>query len=311
MKKILSIVSLLAAVCSATVYANPRVEVPVYLEEGGKHFFINVRIGNSEDLLVMLDTGAAGLRILKTHAGHLNVTKTGERDKVMYGDGTSGLQGEVVLGDVSIGNFRLPGKTALVIVDERVCLPGARSGCSPMIETREKGRPVGTIGLSIHKVDKVIKRTIRNPLTEDVPMSYILIGPTKDGEVGKLIINPTEAEKSSFEKFQLTAKGQRIPVCMDGVCSSVILDTGTTGSRVSALPASVPLDADDSVIPGTRINFTFQNGAKGFTYSTIAGPKGNNKILVAPDRGILGITFYKSVKVLYDQARGEIGLASR
>ena len=307
---------LLAAsvVASSTVAANAvdRVEVPVVFD--GDRVVIQASVGSSGPLTLGIDTGAGGIRIWQEHLKLSELKRTGKRDKVMYGSGKTGLDGEVVKGSVKIGTFELPGKTELQLITGHICKEGSGKNCG---EHGSRRNYAGTLGLRpMHPVDASKKDKVNNPLIVEGPFRYILRVPRNDTEQGALIINPTNKEMAAFKRIQLTAgNNARFPICINSFCYETILDTGNDSNQIPAeskkeLKAlNLPVD-NDKVTAGTQIGFVIGKGANSFSGQLTAG-KGAAAIHLREGKGhgVLGINFFRYFDVLYDFKDASIGLA--
>jgi len=308
--------------CEATiarVAKNQRFEVPVYSREVP---FLDITVGHSAALSMFIDTGAGGIRIHPGNLGPNDVKHTGQRNQIMYGDGNSGIEGEVVLGKVKIGDFAVPGETSIQAIDKHVCRPGYENRCE---REGSKHGGAGTIGLgTFHPADlrsKVKKEAaVFNPLIQQGPVSYILKVPRSDGQSGALIINPTAQEKSRFVTIALTpGKDKTIPVCIHRHCFIAALDTGTVGNQIpivtkrDAKQLGLP-DDDGKVVSGTKIPIVLGSGRNTFALELTATAKGPGRYTLkesGKERGVLGIDIFRYIDVLYDFDAGVIGVAPK
>lgn len=290
--------------------------MPVYFE--GDRAIVYVGVGTSKHLKLGIDTGAGGIRIWQDNLSPSDYERTGIDAKVRYGAGHSGLAGEMILAKVKIGEYVIPGKTKLQLVTGHICSEGASSGCN---EDGSRRGFAGTIGLRTFHFNETIKSDkVINPLIQSGPFAYILSVPIDDDGVGKLIINPSDSEKSRFVNLPVKAnEGQKVPVCINKRCFDALWDTGAPSN---AIPVSnkkelseLNLTVDDEkVAVGTLVPIKFGQGNKSFTLSTLAGKRGSQSYRVKElkhGEGTFGIYTYRQMDVLYDFEKGTIGFAPK
>jgi hypothetical protein len=298
---------------------NERIEVPVYSRNVP---FLDMTVGSSGPLSMFIDTGAGGIRIHPGNVKDADVAHTGSSNKIMYGDGNTGIEGEVVLGKVRIGDFVVPGKTPFQAISKHVCKDGYEDRCE---REGSKHGGAGTIGLAtfhysdLGKKERKKDSPIFNPLIQQGPFAYILKVPRNDNEKGSLIINPTQQEKSRFTLIRLApGSGQRIPICINRYCFEGILDTGTVGNNIPIATQiderrlGLPVD-DDKIAEGTTIPITLGEGRNSLSIKVTAGKKAAKYRLKDKDngRGLLGIDIFRYIDVLYDFDAGVIGVAKK
>lgn len=301
---------------STSVFAknrgDQRVEIPVHFD--GDRPTIYVDVGSSKQVKLGIDTGAGGIRIWQNNLKASDYERTRIENNVMYGNSVSGLTGELVLAKVKVGNFVIPGKTKIQLVTGHICKDGAKSSCA---EDGSRHGYDGTLGLRTFHFDETKKEdTVFNPLIQSGPFPYILSVPVAKGEQGKLIINPTGAEKSRFLSLPLTARnGQHVPVCIHAHCFETIIDTGNGSNAIPVAnkkelkALDLPV-ADEKVVEGTKVPIQFGRGKHSVTFNAVAGKKGATTYKVKDvGNGTLGINAYHYLDVLYDFEKGTIGVA--
>lgn len=296
---------------------SERVRVPVYSRNVP---FLDMTVGSSGPLSMFIDTGAGGIRIHPGNVKDSDIEHTGNRNQVMYGDGNAGIEGEVVLGEVRIGDFVVPGKTPFQAISKHVCKQGYEDRCK---RTGSKHGGAGTIGLGIFHYSDLKKKMhkndspVFNPLIQQGSFSYILKVPRNDNKKGALIINPTPQEKSRFTLIPLApGNGQRVPICINRYCFEAVLDTGTVGNNIpiatqkDVRQLGLPVHAD-KIAEGTSIPITLGTGRNALSLNVMAGKKAANYRIADKEngRGLLGIDIFRYIDVLYDFEAGVIGVA--
>ena len=313
-----SISNLVGSAIASTLNSK-RVEIPIYSRNVP---FLDITVGKSTPLSMFIDTGAGGIRIHPGNLGPNDVKHTGQRNRVMYGEGNTGIEGEVVLGKVKIGDFAVPGETPIQAIDKHVCMEGYERACE---REGSKHGGAGTIGLgTFHYADLRSKENkadaIFNPLIQQGSFTHILKVPRSDGKPGVLIINPTQQEKARFVRIALTpGKGKTIPVCINRHCFDAALDTGTVGNQIPVVSKRdlklLGLQIDDgAVAAGTKVPVVLGSGPNTFTLELPATARGPGRYTLKDrekKRGILGIDIFQYIDILYDFEAGVIGIASK
>jgi hypothetical protein len=271
---------------------------------------------------MFIDTGAGGIRIHPGNVKDSDIVHTGATNQIMYGDGNTGIRGEVLLGKVKIGDFSVPGNTPFQAILEKICKPGYEEKCK---REGSKHGGAGTIGLgTFHPAElgkhKRKEAPVFNPLIQQGPFAFILKVPRQDGDQGSLIINPREEEKSRFIPIALKpGKGKAIPVCINRHCFDAALDTGTVGNKIPVVTdrdiklLGLPVE-DDEIAPGTKVPVVIGSGRNSLTVELEASARGPGRFNLKEknkERGVIGIDIFRYIDVLYDFNAGVIGVAKK
>ena len=312
--KLLGIAALAGGLVLSNVNASSslsRVEIPIVFD--GDRLTVQATIGSSGPLTLGIDTGAGGIRVWSDHLKPEELIRTGQVDNVMYGSGKRGLTGEIVKGKVKIGAFEFPGKTAFQLITGHICKPGSGEGCD---EKGSRRGYAGTLGIRpMHPMDAKQINSINNPFIVEGSFSYIVQAPKREGEQGRLIVNPTKSEIARFTPVKLSVgNGARIPICINAFCYDGILDTGNgsnyipagTNRELNAL--GLPHD-EKKIALGTPIPFLIGNGKKSLAGQLVAGKGSAAFHLTEANKGVFGIDFFKSFDVYYDHQSATIGIA--
>lgn len=299
------------AICQeASATGNQRVEVPITID--GPRVIAMVSVGSSAPVPVVVDTGAQGLRLRSEHLKPTDYRRTGKKNKVMY-IGHNGLDGEIAMGSVKLGDFTIPGEASFQVIDKVIC-PHDQEDCKGFA-----AKYAGTLGIGIFKRgEKKHNPPLLNPLIENEPLIYILHLPKPGEKDGALIINPTPQERARFVKMKLLQNfADAIPVCIGRYCLAAVLDAGAPGNNIN-YPSPRELKATglaldgEMVAEGTQVPIEF-GGSTGLTQIFTAG-KGVSHFKVThknKESVLLGINTFRYLDVLYNFQAGVIGVAAK
>ncbi len=256
--------TLSAAACMAALYVvSPlpaaaqtaeRVEVPItqtQLSDGNIRYSVPVSFGGSTGVMAMLDTGSSGLRVLSKALAAPQSEDTGVVRDYHFQSGIV-LHGSLVKTIVSVGDATTSEPVVIQNVQEVKC-GEMRPNC-PVSKMDADSYGIGgdgvpnqgfqaILGLSLHHPQAAL--FAGNPLTSMGGRSWIVELPLPgDSNPGRLIINPTAAERQGF-KMSSAGKGpapsagaggpdlsqlNHFPLCTTKAthCPSVKLDTGSS-----------------------------------------------------------------------------------
>jgi hypothetical protein len=326
-----------APVASAAVIpAPPRGEVPIYqttLSDGTVRYSIPVRIGRSQPIQAMLDTGSTGLRILVDAIPASNYSLSSQTNTYGYGSGVK-IVGTVASADFAIGGTATSASMPIQIIQRVGCLKN-RPAC-PASRVTQGAYRLGGDGIANEGFKAIIgvamplpgkRYPIVNPLLNLGYKDWIVKLPLPgQPRPGMLIVNPDAEDLQGFTSFtklvQMPLFGtQTIAGCLHNLdigkrfCGPIILDTGTASVTVNTslvtprvwgqgmrgalsfgnLSGWMPLKAD----------FTVSDGSPGC--SVIVQPP------VGPRPTIInaGIVPFFSFAVSYDADKDSIGLKPR
>jgi len=324
----------LALTAGAEVRAAPapRTEVAireVRLSNGARRYAVPISIGRTA-MLVSLDTGSTGLRILPGALGPSDATASAEPESYGY---ASGSRYEGVVGQASIAMGEAKGTAPVHLIRSIGCYaylphcPASRTTL-PQYGIASDGLP-GEGFKAILGIDMAPGR-VGNPLLSLGVRRWIVELPRPGEGDGRLILNPSEAETEGYALVPLAAPyaHQRggglhdaVPGCLsnavtgDRACGVVLMDTGAPGlsvanGRLEAAPwpdgttAALELfDATGALAARAAMTVGLRDQGTRLTYRQEARVFG--VVIYA------GVAPYYAYSVLYDPRRQMIGLKPR
>jgi hypothetical protein len=325
--------ALLMLFALAVASAGPqdrRVEVEIHqkqFEVGPVRYSIPLSVDGGAPVEAMLDTGSTGLRLLPS-AGPLQA-KAGRSHRYTYRNGVV-LTGAIGSAKVMIGSF----ETRIdVSATSAVSCSQERPSCPAAATTPELYRIGGSTpfeGYSAILGAGLRAGDAENPLVHLGDEAWIVLLP-KVGEAapGKLILNPTSAERAKFTVFSLAKDphgsgsfwaDNTVPVCLlreDGasLCAPALLDSGAVG--LNYILRSPPPSAD--WLADAKVSLTFgpsENQALKQSFVLGRGPAARLNFSKPPAslpwEGLnTGVLPFYDFAILYDAKAGAIGLARR
>jgi len=326
-------VSALVLVLALAMGAEPssaRVEVEIHqkqFEAGPPRYSVPLSIDGGAPIEAMLDTGSTGLRVLPS-AGPL--TAKGVRpDRYVYRNGVV-LTGAITPVRVGIGGLQV--KVDVSATSAVACSQDRPSCPAAAIPTQQYriGGSTPSEGFSAILGAGLRAGEAENPLAHLGEQAWIVLLPKPgDAAPGKLILNPTPAERARFTLFSLTRDTRRrgdfwadntVPTCLsrDGagapLCAPTLLDSGAAG--LNYISRSAP--AFDDWPTETSVNLRFgPPGSTAMSLSFVLG-RGPARLNFStppaslPWEGLnAGVLPFYDFAVLYDAKAGQIGLAPK
>jgi hypothetical protein len=318
--------------------AQGRVVVPVaqiVLPDGDTRFSVPVRVGNSDVIQALLDTGSTGLRVLPNAVPQDTYTSTGFASLYAYGSGDV-LSGVIATAPVSIGGAVTDAAVPIEMVNAVGCST-ARPDCgAAKVALNDYG--IGGDGIAGQGFKAILGISLMpatgagytdNPLLHIGAKRWILDLPEPGSAAdGALILNPDDGELQGYQLFHLTPlaaamPGQDggwqdlLPGCLNNVstdqsiCGATMLDTGTPGVIAYHGSDRAPLWS-----PGDNTALQFATGGSGnLSFSFAADRFPGSGLLREPDNGqltlVAGMLPFFAYSVFYDAANGVMGLKPR
>jgi len=327
----MSVVALVLALAVAGAEpSSARVEVEIHqkrFEAGPPRYSVPLSIDGGAPIEAMLDTGSTGLRVLPS-AGPL-AAKGVRPDRYVYRNGVV-LTGAITPARIGIGSLQAK---VDVSATSMVACSQDRPACPAAATAPQQYRIGGATpseGYSAILGAGLRAGDAENPLAHLGQQAWIVLLPRPgDAAPGKLILNPTSAERARFTLFSLARDTRRrgdfwadntVPACLsrDGaaarLCAPTLLDSGAAGlnyiSRSAPVSDDWPTDASVNLAfgpPGSAAmsqSFVLGRGAARLNFST---PPAS-----LPWEGLnAGVLPFYDFAVLYDAKAGVIGLARR
>jgi hypothetical protein len=318
--------------------AQSRIVVPItqtILPDGDIRYSVPVRVGNSQPVAALLDTGSTGLRVLPNAVPADTYTDTGFSALYAYGSGDA-LSGTIATAPLAIGNAVTDSAVPLEMVSSVGCVIGAPRCGAGRLALQDYG--IGGDGMAGQGFAAILGISLipatgagytDNPLVHIGAKRWIIELPEPgSGAPGALILNPSDGELRDYQLFHLSplpggAAGQdagwldSVPACLrnlsttESICGPAILDTGTPGIIAYANGAAGPLWS-----PGDSLALDFATGGSGHMVTAFAADRypGSGVLRQPQEAGmalVAGMLPFFAYSVLYDAGNGMIGLKPR
>lgn len=325
--------ALAALACAAAARAEPapRAEVAIRqsrLSNGALRYAVPVTVGRTS-MLVSLDTGSTGLRILPGALGPGDAAPTAEPEGYGY---ASGSKYEGVVGQARLAVGELKGTAPVQLIRTIGCF-AYRPHC-PASRTTVDRYGIGSDGLpgegfkAILGIDMAPGR-VGNPLRALGVTRWIVELPRPGEGDGRLILNPSAAETAGYAYLPLAAPYAHVrggglhdaaPGCLANTttharaCGVVLMDTGAPALSVvnGRLDAAWPKGASAAL---ELFDATGTLAARAAL--TVGSRDLGTRMYVRQDARIWGVVIYAGVapyfaySVLYDARRQRIGVKPR
>ncbi len=309
-----------------------RSEVPILqsmLSNGARRYAVPVQVGSTR-LLVSLDTGSTGLRILPGALARGDTGPDGAPETYGYGSG-SRYEGVIGQARVSIGSAAGMGPVHLIrTIGCFAYLPHC-----PASRTTLDKYGIASDGLPNEGFKAILgidmaPGVVGNPLRFLGARRWIVELPRPGEGEGRLILNPTEAEVEGYVMVPLAAPyahevggglHDATPGCLVNrdsharACGVVLMDTGATGLSVANVrleggpwPEGSPIEFelfDKTGHLAVRASMTSGLRDQGTRLSFYRETRVYGTVIYA------GAAPYFAYSVLYDPRRETIGLKSR
>jgi hypothetical protein len=327
----------LAILLLVPVFAPAQIIVPItqtLLPDGDIRYSVPIRVGNSDVINALLDTGSTGLRILPNAIAPDTYTDTGFSSLYAYGSGED-LNGTIATAPIAIGGAATDSPVSIEMVKTIGCMDFAPD-CPAKLALPDYG--IGGDGIAGQGFAAILGVGLspatgagytQNPLAHIGGRRWIITLPEPGATApGALILNPSDAMVRNFSSFPLTAVGaatgqdggwaDAIPACLNNVstdqriCGNALLDTGSPGIIAYQKGSTkTPLWR-----PGDAVSLAFTAPTGTLTTNFAADRFPGSGLLQAPPSGSLfsvlaGVLPFYAYAVLYDAAAGTIGLQPR
>ena len=320
-----------AALHPALAQTSARGEVPireVILSDGARRYTIPVTVGGTA-IEAGLDTGSTGLRVLPNVLAASDATGSGRDDHYSYSAGTE-FAGEVGKGQLTIAGLAAPSTLQLIhTVDCVHSNPHCPASRVSLAQFGVQGDGLAGEGFRAIIGINMAEADIASPLTAIGAERWIVELPRPgSGVPGKLILNPTDEEMKDYVRLPILRAfaAQRgglhdaVSGCLinvttkDKSCGAVMLDTGAPGLTLTN--GTLGHAVWDNGTPAALALFD-ANNARAVEYFTV-GLREHASRLSFDEKPQLretviyaGLSPYFAFDVLYDPAKGEIGVRPR
>ncbi len=306
--------------------------VPVTVLDGqgtpeGARPVVDVRVGNSRPVPVLLDTGSSGLHIfntaVKTGSGS-GVTLSSRPADITYAGGHrfTGVVGAAV---VALGSYSTKTPIPFAYVEQAGCI-ATKPTCPAAggIPGFERSGAFGILGIGTQSSGGgVVSPILGMPGSFGKKWSLHLAGTS-----GALILGAQPPPRRSATTFQMEQIGSsagkalwadsRLPVCVSvglvNECVPGLFDSGTYTMQISgpALDRAPVVPGTTHVIAGAPVSVRVNGAASPFWSFTSGGIKSENLLTVRSDSGPFlnaGVQVFYEFTVTYDDVNGQIRLS--
>jgi hypothetical protein len=289
---------------------------------------VEVRVGASQPVPLILDTGSSGLHIF---ASAINTTPdagvivTAQKSNITYAGGHR-FTGVVASAVITIGSQATAGPVSFSLVNGASCI-ASKSTCPAaggVAGFEAKKGADGILGIGMQSSQgPVTSPILAMPGTLGQSWSVHLSGTT-----GTLILGaPSQSSATTVASFQLKSLGTTggralwndaaLPLCtMVGTtqaCTPGLVDTGTPSFQVSGpvLGQLPTVSTSGQVQSGLPVTVTKEGAGAPFWSFTTGTSKSQDLVRVESGQGPLvntGVQAFYDFSIRYDEANGTVGL---
>lgn len=323
--------AVLAGSIGAETPPLPRAEIPIreVIQSNGRRYTVPIKVGDTT-IEAGLDTGSTGLRILPKTLGAADAAASKRGDHYGYGSGAD-LRGVIGHGVLRMGE--VAGDTTFQLVATVGCRaekPNCPAIRVPLEQFGIQGDGHAGEGFRAIMGVNMAEADVASPLRAIGAKRWIVELP-RPGETapGRLILNPTDAEAAGYAMIPVLRtfadRGgglhDAVSACLVNgqnkakTCGALLMDTGARGLRVVNGDVSGPPWPD-----GSAATLAFYDGSgrpKAVEQITIGLARQASHLDFEKDPRrpasfiYAGLTPYFAFSVLYDPAKGEVGLKVR
>lgn len=311
---------------SASAQLPVRTDVPIRdvpLSNGLHLYSIPIKVGGTE-IEAGLDTGSPGLRVFPGTLAATDVQQGGSVRDANFSSGVryegSSATGILALGGAS-GSVRLETINVIECQSDRPNCPATRISATDYGvrgDSLTGGRFRAVIGINTAQAD------IRSPLLQLGINRWIVTLP-RSGEIGHLILNPTDEETNGFVQFQKIAALRDRGSLRDAIEGCIFDDQKHSNCGPLLMDSGAPTihlingSAGDALIKGAQaaLAFTKSGQAVAAEQFVVGQPENGTVFRADADRAmrsttiIAGTAPFLAFDVLYDANSDEIWLRPR
>jgi hypothetical protein len=307
--------------------------VPVTVLDGqgtseGARPTVEVSVGNSPPVPVLLDTGSSGLHIFDNAVdtgADSGVTLTDQPANITYSGGHR-FTGVVANAVVKIGSASTKLPVSFAYVEQASCI-ASKPTCpaSGGIPGFEQSGAYGILGIGTQSSGGgVISPILGMPRALGKRWSLHL-----DGSSGSLVLGaklPTRRSSTTIQMTQIgTSAGKdlwgdsQLPLCIsvgtESECVPALFDSGTYTMQISgpSLDQAPTIPGTAHVVVGTPVSVSVSGSAKAFWTFSAGTTKSENLLTVESDEGPFlntGVQAFYDFTITYDDINGQIRLSS-
>lgn len=315
---------------AASPRGSSRVVVPVAVMGGqgmamGARPMVEVRVGRSAPVPLLLDTGSTGLQIFAARVPSgpgSGVTVTSRGDQATYAGGHR-LTGVVATGRIAIGPAQTVHPVSFGLVLSATCTP-AKPACPVAggVEAAMRRGFFGILGIGTNRGPNGLANPILG-MPGGLARSWSL---HMHRATGSLVLGPLpRATSGTHVTVPLvglgTVDGNRfwdatVHLCLvlgpASSCAPGLFDSGTFAMQLPAsrFPGAPVLAGTHLVAPGTAVTVTIRGAGAPFWRFTAGATKSADTVSIRPEVPRLvntGIQAFYAFTITYDNAHGTIG----
>jgi len=322
----------LGGTSAASANARPPATVPITVLDGqgtsqGARPTVEVRVGNSKPVPVMLDTGSSGLHIFNTAVNTgtgSGVTLTSRLSDITYSGGHRFI-GVVANAVVTIGSHATKTPVAFAYVTQAFCIPRKPScPASGGIPGFEQSGTYGILGIGTQSSGGGITSPILGmPGYLGKTWSLHLAGASGTLTLGAQVPAAQSATNIQMRQIGSSSNGTlwadaSLPLCVhvgrSNECVRGLFDSGTYTMQISgpALDQAPTITGTDHVVDGTPVAITLSGATKPFWTFTAGTTKSADLVTVRTGQGRFvntGVQAFYDFTVTYDDTTGQIRLS--
>jgi hypothetical protein len=319
-----------AANPAAAATGSSRVVVPVAVAGGqgttmGAHPMVEVRVGRSARVPLLLDTGSTGLQIFAARVPSgpgSGVTVTSRPDQITYAGGHQ-LTGVVATARVAIGAVRTVHAVPFGLVQTATCVP-AKPACpvaGGVAAAMVRGF-YGILGIGTNRGPNGLANPILGmpgglarswSLHVHRATGSLVLGPLPGGTSrGRVTVPLTSLGTVDGYRFWDATVHLCLVVGPAGSCAPGLFDSGTPAMQLPAsrFPTAPVVTGTHLVVPGTAVTVTIRGADAPFWRFTAGATKSADTVSIRPEVPRLvntGIQAFYAFTITYDNVHGTIG----
>jgi hypothetical protein len=288
---------------------------------------VEVRVGDSKPVPVLLDTGSSGLHIFDTAVNTgtgSGVTLTSDRSDITYSGGHR-FTGVVASAIVTIGSYATKTPVGFAYVKQAFCIPTKpRCPASGGIPGFEQSGTFGILGIGTQSSGGGITSPILGmPGFLGETWSLHLAGRSGTLTLGAQLPAAQSATNIQMRRIGTSPDGalwadSSLPLCLrvgeSNECVRGLFDSGTYTMQISgpALDHAPTITGTDHVVDGTPVAVTLSGAKKPFWTFRAGTTKSADLVTVKTGRGRFvntGVQAFYDFTITYDDTTGQIRLS--
>jgi hypothetical protein len=288
---------------------------------------VEVRVGNSNPVPVLLDTGSSGLHIFNTAVNtgtRSGVTLTSQRSNITYSGGHR-FTGVVANAVVTIGSYATKMPVSFAYVEQASCI-ASKPTCpaSGGIPGFEQSGAYGILGIGTQSSGGgIVSPILGMPGSLGKKWSLHLAGASGTLRLGARL--PAARSATTIQMRQIGSSAgsalwadSSLPLCLSvgqvNACVPGLFDSGTYTMQISGsvLGRAPTIRGTDHVVPGTPVSVTLSGASTPFWTFTAGTTKSADLVTVKTGQGPFvntGVQVFYDYTITYNDTSGRIRLS--